>query len=404
MDRRLLTSAAMSLRRVFLVSAVVFVTACGAPIPPSPDGGSTTDAGSPFTDGGLDLNDVSWLVPLPPAAQVPSMLGLETNGGRGPLLPKPLYDALPGLVTGLDAQALYTQFKVISIRIDPCFPRTATSGCIQQLRLVAQPITVTALLKTTTEDGTIHLFYDLSDADFADAKQMVWQLKALAGANTDGVPLDVHPVMRAQGLTGPYATLLHGLVRRLCGAQNLTRVAFMQLLQPGAAWTFGAFNVENSQLVADPIPRLNALTVQGVQEFGNTDFRSGQLQPAATGDDLQVLLSESEMRLTDQRTLDRAVTSALRIEHPARSNPKTIDCGSCHTASRALSNARKERSIDTSTHADRYVGNPRFNLTRVDAVGDDPRALRAFGYLDAQSALSQRTINESAEIADAMSR
>jgi hypothetical protein len=365
---------------------------------PLPDAGQHA-----FSDGGLDLNDVSWLLPLPAPADHGLLLGLSAEGSKGPLLPRRHYDALPGLVSTEDAAALFAKFRVVSVRIDPCFPKEATSGCIQQIRLVAQPLIVDAF-KTTTEDGTIHLFYELTDADFVSARAALAELKRLAAGATDGKPLDVHPVMRAEGLAGPYATTLHALVTRLCGEQNLTRVAFMSLQQADVAWRFGAFNVQNGALVADTIPRLTNLTQQGVQEFGNTEFRSGQLQPAASGDDLVVLLSESEMRLTDARTLGRAVTSALRIEHPARSNPKTVDCASCHVASRALRNAREQRMIDTSTHVDQYVGNPRFDLRRLDGAGDDPRAMRAFGYFKDQSALSQRTINESAEVAEALSR
>lgn len=375
--------------------------ACG-PVPPSPEAG-TVDAGVTLTDGGLDLNDVSWLLPLPPPAQHALLLGFTAAGTKGPLFPRRLYDVLPGLVESEDAAAMFPTWRVISARIDPCFPKEPTSGCIKQLRLVAQPVVVEAF-KTTTEDGTIHLFYELTDPEFESARTSLAELKRLAGGVTDGKPLEVHPVMKAQGLSGPYASALHALITRLCGEQNLTRVAFMRLVQQDVAWRFGALNLVGGTLVADPIPRLSNLTQQGVQEFGNTEFRSGQLQPAASGDDLSVLLSESEMRLTDTRTLDRAVTSALRIEHPARSNPLTVDCGSCHVASRALHNARMERTIDTSAHVDAYVGNPRFDLRRVDAAGDDPRAMRAFGYFGAQSAFSQRTINESAEVAEALSR
>lgn len=378
-----------------LFAALIFV-GCGAP-PPTPDGGPS-DSGVPtFTDGGLDLNDVSWLLPLPAPAQHSQLLGLSA------LLPRRYYDALPGLVTTEDPAELFTKFRVISVRIDPCFPKEPAAGCIKQLRLVAQPVVVEAF-QTTTEDGTIHLFYELTDAQFESAKQTVRELKRLAAGATEGKPLEVHPVMRAEGLAGPYATLLEAMVTRLCGEQNLTRVAFMRLVQTDVAWRFGAFNVTGGVLVADPIPRLNTITQQGVQEFGNTDFRSGQLQPAASGDDLSVLLSESELRLTDTRTLDRAVTSALRIEHPVRTNPRTVDCGSCHVASRALRNARQERTIDTSSHVDAYVGNSRFDLRRLDGAGDDPRAMRAFGYFGVQSAFSQRTINESAEVAEALSR
>ena len=319
------------------------------------------------------------------------------------MLPRRHYDALPGLISTPDAGTLFTDFRVISARIDPCFPKEPTSGCLKQIRLVAQPVILDGL-ETTTEDGTIHLFYELTDAEFADARATRTQLKQLAAGATDGQPLEVHPVMRAEGLAGPYATTLRSMLIRLCGEQNLTRVAFMRQVQPDVAWLFGALNVKNGALVADPIPRLTNLTQQGVQEFGNTEFRSGQLQPAAPADDLVVLLSESEMRLTDTRTLNRAVDSALRIENPSLTNPKTIDCASCHVASRALRNAREQRNLDTTGNVDAWVGNPRFDLRRLDGAGDDPRALRSFGYFGAQSALSQRTINESAAVAEALSR
>lgn len=395
----MLTSARMSFSRLALL--LPLLAACGAPPPgPGPDGGLPTDG-----DGGvrLDLNDVSWLFPLPSPAQQHQLLALTSAGAKGPLLPRALYDGLPGLVEQQPNADVFAQFRVVSARIDPCFPREATGGCVLQLRLVAQPVRVEDF-QLTTADATLHLFYELTGAEFEFARGVLWDLKALAGDATTRRPLDVHPVMKAQGLAGAYASTLKQLILATCGAQNLARVAFMQLTQADVAWNFGAFDVRDGSLVADPIPRLEGRTLQGVQEFGNTDFRRGALQPAPAGDWLDVLLSESELRLTDQRTYDRAITSALRLEHPARSSPKTADCASCHVASRSLRNARAERPVDLSSHADRYDGNPRFDLRRLDEAGDDPRALRAFGYFGRLSALSQRTIHESADIADALSR
>ncbi|MBL8912012.1 MAG: hypothetical protein JNM17_15060 [Archangium sp.] len=387
------------MRGLVVLLALTFV-ACGAPVP-LPDGGNP-DAGA-FSEAGFDLNDVSWLMPLPAPSDHAALLGLDSSSTRGPLLPRALYDALPGLIEMEDAALTFPKYRVISIRVDPCFPATA-SGCLKQIRLVAQPLVVENL-QTTTEDGAIHLFFELSDADWTDVRSTLESLRTSANGATAAKPLDIHPVMASEGLRGPYATALHAMVKRLCGQQNLKRVAFMRLVQRDVAWRFGALNVENGALVADTIPRLSANTLeQGVQEFGNTDFRSGELQPEAIGDTFPTLLSESELRLTDQRTFDRAVTAALRIEHPARSNPKTMDCGSCHTASRSLRNAKKERPVDLSAHEDRFVANPRFDVRRVDGAGDDPRAMRAFGYFGRLSALSQRTINETAEIAEALSQ
>lgn len=388
--------------RLLPFSLLVLAMACGAP--PLPGGDAGFDAGPTASDGGFDLNDVSWLMPLPPTVDAPGLLHLDSEGRGGALLPRALYDALPSLVSGLSNEQLWPTFRVVGARFDPCFPASASGGCIAQLRLVAQPLVASTPGSTSTEDGTLHLFYALSDADLGLARTRLAALRQLAAGATDHQPLDVHPVMKREGLQGAYATALDALLLELCGRQNLSRVAFMKLVQADVAWRFGAFDVTDGALVEDLIPRLDAQLEQGVQEFGTDDFRSGQLQPEAVGDPFPTLLAESELRLTDQRTFDRAVNAGLLIEHPGKSSPKTIDCGSCHTVSRALRNAKKERPFDATQFDNHFEGNPRFDLRRVDQAGDDPRALRAFGYFGDRSALSQRTINESAVVAEQLSR
>lgn len=396
----------MAPRAAFVLSVAVLLSACGGTTP-NPDGGTGGGAGGGAgSDGGLDLNDVSFLFPLPAPNAEAQLLGLDDTGPRGALLPRALFDGLPVIVEGADAGALYARSRVVSARVDPCFPGATPGACVKQVRLVVQPVLfggADAGFVETTEDATIHLFYELDDAAFSSVHRALWALKDRAGDATASKPLDVHPVMRAEGLAGPYASQVKDLVLQHCGAQNLTRVAFMSVAAFGRAWRFGAFNVVSGALVADEIPRLNGLTAQNVQEFGSPEFRNGSLLPAPPGDDLDVLLSESAMRLADERTLTRALISALRIEHPERESPKTIDCGSCHVASRARRHAEGYRAVDTSQWADAFHASPRFDLRRVDGAEDDPSALRAFGYFGPRSALSQRTINESAVVAEALS-
>ena len=376
---------------------VFALAACGAP--PTP---GSHDGGDVRTDGGLDLNDVSFLFPLPASPALESqLLGLDA------LLSPALYAGLPVIIEGRDAGELYTALRVVSARIDPCFPTTAPpapAACAKQLRLVAQPLALDSALGLTTEDATVHLFYDLSPQQFDAAMRTVLELRAQAGGLTDGQPLDIHPVMRAQGLSGAYAQKLKAMISAHCTSQTLVRIAFMHVAATGSAWRFGAFDVVAGQLVAAKIPRTPDLTVQGVQEFGSTEFRSGQLVPAASGDQLPVLLSESSMRLTDEKTLQKALKSALTIENPERSTPQTIDCASCHVASRARTNAERRRMVDTTGYDEAYLAPARFDVRRVDAVGEDPKALRAFGYVGGRGAWSQRTVNESAAIAEALSR
>lgn len=383
--------------RVFALCFLV--TACGGFTPPL-----AVDAGPGFghSDGGFDLNDVSFLFPLPATRAVEAqLLGIDA------LLPKALYSQVPLLIDGRDADQLYGALRVVSARVDPCFPGStppAAPTCIKQIRLVAQPMATVddGGVALTTEDATIHLFYELTAEQFNSAVQALHQLRDQADGRTDGRPLEVHPVMRVEGLTGPYATALKAMITRLCTAQTLRRIAFMHVAAAGNAWRFGAFDLVDGAMVEAKIPRTSELTVQGVQEFGSLEFRNGELQPAAPGDQLRVLLSESSMRLTDDRTLSKALKSALTIENPDRSSPKTIDCASCHVASRARANAERRRKVDTSAWAELFVAPARFDVRRVDAVGDDPKALRAFGYQGRDGAWSLRTINESAMIADAL--
>jgi hypothetical protein len=270
---------------------------------------------------------------------------------------------------------------------------------------VAQPVYLggaDAGFRTTTRDATLHLFYTLTQVQFSRVQDEVWALKRMAGDATSGKPLDIHPVLARDGLQSSYARALKDLVGAHCSQSTLTRVAFMSVNPEGFAWTFGAFNVEGGRLIDDTIPRLRSLKRQGVREEGGSVFRAGVLLPDVPGDDLPVLLSESEVRLTDDETLRSALSSALRLEHPDRSNPKTHDCASCHVASRSRRNAERRRNVDTSAFADAF-GSSRYDLRRVDGAADDPHAMRAFGYFGFLSALSQRTINESARVAEALS-
>jgi len=378
-----------------VVALFVFASlACGAP--------PVAIGLHPTSGPKLTLNDVSFLMPLPVAGKEAALLSMADDGMKGPLLPRRLYDGLPLLVEKQSGDELYRELRVISARVDPCFPGSAppaAPSCVKQVRLVAQPLFVKDGV-LTTRDATVHLFYSLDAATFSGVVQHLFALDEVAGPMTDGA-LDVHPVLRRQGLDGPYHGRVKAMLLEVCGFATLSRVAFMSVDEQGRQWRFGAFNVVGGALVDDLIPRLPTLKAQAVQEFGTESFRNGALIPGAPNDTLDTLLSEASMRLLDRRTLDKALTSALRIEHPERSSPKTIDCASCHVASRARRNAETFHHVDSSGHADAFTAQG-FDLSRIDAVKDDPKALRAFGYVGRESAFSQRTINESAEVAKAL--
>jgi len=373
----------------------LFLCACGAPMQP------------PTSSGKLDLNDVSYLYPLPAAlAGRDALLKFTSSGPKGPLFTRAFFDQVKAVDEELTASTLYSEMRIISARVDPCFPTNKKDEplkCAKQLRLVAQ-IIESGTAGITTRDGTIHLFFDMTDAEWPQVVEGVTALKALAGTATDGKPLDVHPVMKAEGLDGAYAKRLAQLITDFCGEQNLSRVAFMIAGKDGKTWTFGAFNRKGTMLEADPIPRFTDKNEQQVEEHGTEVNRNSEMIPSPINIDLTTLLVNRELQLADDLTLQRATKEALLIENPDKETPQTIDCASCHLASRALTFAAGERNIDLASFtAERYLAPARFDIRRVDAAKDNPFAQRAFGYFHADSALSQRTINESAVIAEALS-
>lgn len=383
------------MKRVRLALPVLFLWACGGP-------GVTLPATTK-----LDLNDVSWLYPLPATlAGRDSLLKFTSAGAKGALFTRAFFDQVKPVDEVLDGTGIYSGMRVISARVDPCFPvnkKDEPLKCVKQLRLVAQIVELDMSSKITTRDGTIHLFYDMTDGEWPQVLEGVTALKGLAKTATESKPLDVHPVMKTEGLEGAYAKRLNELITTFCGEQNLSRVAFMIALQDGKRWTFGAFNRKAALLEADPIPRFTDKEEQQVEEHGVEERRNSEMIPSPTNIDLTTILSYTQIQLADDLTLQRATKEALLIENPDKETPQTIDCASCHLASRAVSFASVTRNIDLSSFTDRYVAPARFDMRRVDEVANDPFAQRAFGYFHEKTALSQRTINESAVIADALS-
>jgi hypothetical protein len=390
--------------------AALVLAACGTGSGPTPPASTA-----------LDIDDVSFLYPLPTQlSDKDKLLTFESSGAQGALLPRSYFDQVNGNSDAIDetlsADDIYSGMRIISARVDPAFPIDAMDPPTlrQQIRLVAQIVEEQDGGVIGTRDGTLHLFYNMSAAQFAEITDGLSKLKQIAGNDTQGKPLDVHPTMKQQGLDGTYATALSKLITDHCGDQNLFRVAFMVAKQDGKSWKFGAYLNKGGTMQEDTIPRTGASAAdlqkeQTQTENGTEDNRNTSFNPVAVDsnnqpDDLPTLLVNQDLQLADDMTVGRAVTEALHIANPDKSTPQTIDCASCHAADRALTTAKTELQLDMTPYAaDAYAAPSRFNTARVDAVGQNPFAQRAFGYFKNLTAFNQRTINESAAIADKLS-
>jgi len=382
------------LKTLLALLALLTLGACGAGDAGTPDVGGDGCASA----SGLDLNDVSFLFLIAEAGQATLLLPVTASGARGVLLPARLRTVMPQSLILAGTPVPPESAFVVAARVDPCF-RLGAGPCRKQIRLVAQPLTEG---QRGAQDATIHLSYDLSDDDFSQVRDELLALKQLAKGATTCAPLGVHPVMQKEGLEGPYATRLKALVLRFCGEDTLSRAALMTFSGQVPFWSFRAWDVTGT-LTPAAIPRTQGATSQDFAARAGPlggPPRYGTLTPAPDHSKIPMLLDDRAIRDQPESLILQAVDESWALENPRRESAGTADCLSCHLAGRERELAAEDRGVSADPSASGYR-NPRHDLSLVpDGLGVSSQ--RAFGYLMTTPSISQRVINESAEVADAL--
>lgn len=342
----------------------------------------------------LELNDVSYLFPLPPADDLDALLRTTSAGERGELLSLARYASIPKLHVFQTPEETYAKLRVVAARIDPCFGDE--TPCRPQLRLSMQPIGVDTFDgEVKADDAALHLLYKLTAAEF---NALLGELDTLKlGRDTKG-PLAVHPIIKAEGLRGAYAEAIKTLILRYAGDNNLERATFMQLQNFNLnEWVFGGFEVhgdmERMMIVDAAADQQRFINVFLTDE---TDFVASVEPNLMGGDDIRLLFNSNNARAAQVEEVDAAISAALRIENPDVHNADSTSCVACHLATPARLWAAHKLGRGTSAHPDRFASGE--DLTLTSETQTIPASLRAFGYLHKKTAISQRTVNETAAI------
>lgn len=356
------------------------------------------------------LNDVSYLMPLPQHLGQDGLLGLKSTARGGGLLPSTQTMAkLPVLTIGMTREQSYEALRVLAVRIDPCFPLPTPQSCQRQIRLVWQPLDQGPRGSLRTVDASMHSFYILSDSEFTSLLADLDAWKKKYNVQTAGLPLQIHPAWAQQGDQSPALQDFQKIITRYAGVANLSRVTMMVLRGAGDMWAFAGFSYQQDQLEFLTIPRLKNRSQAFVNLAVPADrFSSGQITPAPAGSDtFNNLMSDSDQMLAGNKKdelLIKEVTAISRIENPRVFNPENMDCVSCHVAQQgkqwALYN-RPDLKISDLWNSLVYK-NARHNLNNESSVPLNTQDIRAFGYFGKDVSISQRVINESAEVADAV--
>jgi hypothetical protein len=370
------------------------------------------------TAAALDVNDVSFLFPLPTTrGDANDLLGTDAKAAHGPLLSAESFGRLVSYSLpdpsedstfherGFDQQK---NWRVVAARFDPCAKNDPKDAlCNVQLRLVAQGVEPgKASDDFDAADQAMHLIYQF---DGAEAKALQADILGLKkDQSTNGKELGVHPVMAKEGLKGAYATALKDIILKYAGEDRLPFATVMLTLNAGL-WRFARGDHSPTGLTQAQVPFSSEKTIgfhgtTGV--IGNFEL---DVAPPATGaDNVNDIVQTGGaanpafkgpfFRLPAAKQ-EAAVNAALRIENPTMHAPGTLDCVSCHQASRSLRRFKGAPFLDAKDgNPNRYVPPSGVTATFSGDRDGGEYNVHAFGYLGRDVAITQGVINSTAEV------
>ncbi len=369
----------------------------------------------------LGLNDVSILLPLPKdtkeMAQLLSPTSEAVPGKQNELLPASIFKFLPILTPLIDQEVMYqNNLKVVGIRFDPCFSEGfGPTVCQAQIRLVWQPIhfktnSGTGAITPNTVDAAVHSFYKLTNAEW---NQVITAVKNISPADLKA-PLQINPTLLSERYTGPYWNSLKKIVLQFAGKKNffratastirMDRVWGFQGVEMKADGTWGQMEIPTLKSPTSPTAKVinQAFFVEPESLLNLTEFKGGVTLMETSNKTWFRLLADSK-KFKDTQSEDdirEAIKIAFKLENPGQHNPGTIDCVSCHLAQTVRLWGNKHfPTWDTNAlfPKEAYV-NTKINMKNTSVNPSFTNRIRNFGYFNDEPIISQRLLNETAEI------
>ena len=366
--------------------------ATSTPSSPAPSFAS----GTPLLKVPVDTNDVSILFPLPTDADLSGLLKPSDEGAYGALLSRVAYESsVPGgKLDEVAAPSSVEQVVALAVRVDACYPATPTAGrCESEVRVVFQPVEIGEDGKPTVHDGALHVKYAVPSDEVVGLVAEIVAAKA-AGSYGSTSQLGPHPVLVKEGLKGPFASSVRRALLAKIGDARLTGItSYVHGQSRDASGRFAPALIPGLERYAQRISGSSPL-VALERSHARVDFTS----PSSAALSALVHVDRPAPAGGARVDLDHAFAHALDHEDPRLHSATTTDCASCHLAEGAHRVGATSYGLSNHARAGAAVG-----VERHDERSSVTN-LHSFGYLGRSVAISQRTANESAQVAAQLNR
>ena len=360
------------------------------------------------------LNDVTYIMPLPLNAKENNLLKLQSEGVKGVMIPEAMVMQLPFMDMEHEKAQINTMTRLMTVRIDNCFPLPTPQSCQKQIRMVWQPVLEKDGVITTV-DAAFHSFYVLTDEEFTSLLQDLksWKKKYQKRESfAASEALDIHPYWKHDKDESHALLDFNTLITKYAGEKNLTRVTVMVLRRMNDVWGFLGAEVKEGKLEVGAIPRLDGKTSQmffnslrDINQYVGAMMNPSPLKPEANLNTFINKATNSEV-FTEQELVGN-LQSAFAIENPNLFNPESMDCVNCHIAQSSrewlVAKITSTTTIDQNLFSAFKYMNASYNLENKSTQVFNTHQLRGVGYFGQNLAISQRVINESAVVAEWLS-
>ena len=376
---------------------------------PPVDGGNT-EAGAWFP---LGMNDVTILLPLPSTPTTTVVLrGSDLADDGKVLLPRALFDRLaedtmpvpgapaPPPILGNDA---YDRVHLVAVRFDLC-DRGQPGPCGEgdgRLRLVFQPMSDLPGRGFGAEDVGLHAFYVVPAAEIPFAVSLLRELARMQGA---ALTTTLRP---SPALTGPsteasaYATKLRALVRRYAGEGRLVRLTLNALPETTSQvlWRLRGLEKHGATFDDMAIAGTSATTLEVRFSGGSSGAGVGyEVTPAVdTPKGLATLLSETSFSAAPAATKRDLLDVLAAIDNPLEQGADTVPCVACHVSTVLMNRRAAGVAIDPRTLVKSYTSTHDLSVSGGKSA-ETGLTLRALGWLDTRPMISQRVVNDTAQV------
>ena len=341
------------------------------------------------------MNDVTILTPLPVSGDTPVlMFGSELADDGTALLPRALFDRLTANSAGSSpvlSSATYANIHLMAVRFDLCdrhLPGECPSDEDARMRLVFQPVFPAG---GQAQDAGFHAFYAIRNDEIAGALAALRALAKLAPPQPG--PLVVSPALSA-AQHDAYAQSLRAFVKHFGGEARLVRLTM--LAQPEifaqVRWMLRGVEKRAGALVD--------MTIVGSTMTTEDVFLAGDgfdvLPATDSPPGLMTTLSPGRFSVADAPTKRQALGALAAIENPLTNTQETIPCVGCHVSTHLTYARAPGTTIDPASIPERFTST--YDLSVAGGMSEMSASVRALGYLGKTPLISQRVVNETAQV------